>query len=230
MPELLLLVALGVVGGESAPDARDDATVCLSARGLPLCTGVVIAPHTVLTAGHCVNPVGPDEPYFIGVGADCTHPRLQLRVERMVAHPSYTREGGRFDLGLIKLLDEAPVTPLPIRWRPLDPSLVGQLVRHLGYGTVEEGVEVDGQRRAVSHPLLLIDQDFVWSGDETTNTCVGDSGGPAVLEGQLIGIISDGPGCHAPSADQRLDRASNWLRSVLSKWDPPPSRRAQSRK
>jgi V8-like Glu-specific endopeptidase len=223
--DLLLGVALSVIGGGLASHEGDDATVCLLARGLPLCTGVVIAPHTVLTAGHCVNPVGPDEPYFIGIGPDCTKPRQQLRVERMVAHPAYTREGGRFDLGVVKLRDAAPLTPLTIRWRPLDRTVVGRSLRHVGYGTTEEGVDLDGQRREVTHPILMIDHDFVWSGDEASNTCVGDSGGPALLDGQVVAVISDGPGCHAPSADQRVDLAAGWLRSMLAQWEPKPRAR-----
>ena len=77
-----------------------------------------------------------------------------------------------------------------------------------------------GERRTVSHALLRFDDDFAWSGDATANTCLSDSGGPMLLEGQVLAIVSDGPDCHSESADQRVDRGRAWVDSTLAEFEP----------
>ena len=75
--QLLLVLALGIIGGSPSDD---EAVVCISADTLPLCSGVLIGARTVITAGHCINPLGPSVPYFVNLGADCTTPHARLRV------------------------------------------------------------------------------------------------------------------------------------------------------
>lgn len=43
-----------VVGGRPAPEAAASAVMVLSSNG-GVCTGIVVAPDAVLTAGHCVT-------------------------------------------------------------------------------------------------------------------------------------------------------------------------------
>lgn len=214
----LVVLALGIIGG--APSG-DDAVVCLSADGLPLCTGVVIGPRTVLTAGHCINPLGPNVAYVVNVGADCTKPTAHAKVELMLAHPSYSGEGRPFDVGLVKLSTALVVTPMTLRETALDASTVGATLRHVGFGTnQEQPMQGRGVRRTVSHAVLRLDADFVWSGDASANTCLGDSGGPALLDEHVIAVVSDGPDCHSESADQRLDVARAWLDETRSSFEP----------
>lgn len=193
--------------------------VCISADTLPICSGVLIAPHTVLTAGHCINTLGPGVTYFVNFGPDCTKPRLRKRVERQLTHPSYTAEGAPFDLGIIKLASASDVQPLPLG--DVLPT-VGATLRHVGYGTNQERpMSGQGAQRTVSHALLRLDDDFLWSGDATANTCIGDSGGPVLVDEQIVAVVSDGPDCHSESADQRIDRGREWIDAQLAAFDPP---------
>jgi secreted trypsin-like serine protease len=222
VPLTLILTALGIIGG--AP-STDDAVVCLTADGLALCSGVVIDAHTVLTAGHCINPLGTSVSYVVNVGADCAKPDARVRVAEMVAHPSYTGEGKPFDVGLVRTTTALNVTPVKLRDGALDDSFKGSLLRHVGFGTdQEQPMSGRGLRRTVSHALLRLDADFVWSGDATANTCLGDSGGPALLDDAVIAVVSDGPDCHSESADQRLDVARAWLDETRARFDPAPTK------
>jgi hypothetical protein len=220
---LLTSLALGIIGGSDSTDPRDDAAVCLLADTLPICSGVLVGVRTVLTAGHCVNPLGEHVPYTFVIGTDCTHPRVRLPVAQMQAHPQYTGEGQPFDLGLAQLSVDVPstVTPVELPSQGLDASVVGALIRHVGYGTNQESpMSGRGTRRTVTHPVLRLDADFVWSGDATHNTCIADSGGPVLLGSQVIAVVSDGPDCHSPSADQRLDRGDAWLQATRAAFEP----------
>src|SRR5438552_18866212 len=92
---------LGIIG--VAPSS-ESAVVCISADTLPVCSGTLIGAHTVLTAGHCANPLGTSVSYFVNVGPDCHAPLHRVRTAQMVTHPSYTAEGKPFDLAMILLL------------------------------------------------------------------------------------------------------------------------------
>lgn len=213
----LLALTLGIIGGSPS---SDEAVVCISADTLPFCSGVLIGARTVLTAGHCIESLGPGVPYFVNLGADCTRPITRLAVEIQRTHPSYTGEGKPFDLGLIKLKVASTVTPLALSEASFS-SVTGSTIRHVGYGTNQESPMAGrGARRTVSHAVLRVDDDFVWSGNATANTCLGDSGGPMLLEEQVLAVVSDGPDCHSESADQRLDRGRAWIDSTLAEFEP----------
>ena len=195
--------------------------VCISADTLPICSGVLIGPHTVLTAGHCINTLGTGVTYFVNFGPDCTKPRTRKRVEEQLTHPSYTAEGAPFDLGIIKLATESDVVPMPLS--DTQPT-VGSTVRHVGYGTnQEQPMSGRGVQRTVSHALLRIDDDFLWSGDAMANTCLGDSGGPVLVNEQVVAVVSDGPDCHSESADQRIDRGREWIDATRGSFEPKPA-------
>ena len=211
----LLALTLGIIGGSPSDD---EAVVCISADTLPLCSGVLIGARTVITAGHCINPLGPSVPYFVNLGADA-----RLRVAEMQAHPSFTGEGKPFDVGLVRLIADAGVAPMALSDVAVDASLAGRTIRHVGFGTsIETPMGGGGGRLTVSHAILRVDDDFVWSGDATANTCLGDSGGPAFLDEQVLAVVSDGPDCHSESADQRLDRARDWIDSTRAAFEPAP--------
>jgi V8-like Glu-specific endopeptidase len=228
MNALTLVAALtvGIIGGTDSTAARDDAAVCILADTLPICSGVLVGVRTVLTAGHCVNPLGSLVTYAIGIGPDCSHPRVRITIAQMQAHPQYTAMGKPFDLGLAQLSADAPssVTPFEVARVTLDQSAVGHDIRHVGYGTSQEfPMSGWGTRRTVSHAVLRLDDDFLWSGDAAHDTCTGDSGGPVLVGDQVIAVVSDGPDCHSASADQRLDRGSSWLDATRASWEPAPA-------
>jgi len=217
---LALALSVHVIGGAPSDDA---VVVCLSADTLPICSGVVIGKRTVLTAGHCINTVGPGVTYWVNFGADCRAPSSRVKVKSQRAHPQYTAEGAPFDLGLLELVSDVAVTPVALGTLAVDASLVGQPIRHVGYGASSESPLAGwGTQRTVTHPLTRLDDDFLYSGDARFNTCTGDSGGPLFLGEALLAVVSDGPDCHSEGHDQRIDRGREWIDASMVEFEPAP--------
>src|SRR4051812_9564843 len=116
-----LALVLGIIGG--APSS-DEAVVCLQADTLPICSGTVVSPHAVLTAGHCANSLGAGVPYFVAFGQDCRAPSRRVRISGFVTHPRYSGEGLPFDLALAHFDAPLTVAPLPVTHDAPDAGLL----------------------------------------------------------------------------------------------------------
>jgi secreted trypsin-like serine protease len=217
-----------IVGGTA--DSSDPAVVAINieSTGLAVCSGTLIAPGVVLAAGHC-----PTEPVWIRQGSDVSDLGWSdhVEVDTVVKHPKYTGEGKPFDLALFKLhrgLDG--VAPIPLSASPLGPGDVGASIRHVGFGTTGDDWDYVAQigtgsvKRQVTYPITKVDDDFLYSGAPGKQTCLFDSGGPALrVSGgteMLIGVVSGGDDCHSDGWDTRVDRPDvlSWIDQQLATW------------
>ncbi|HEX4451080.1 MAG TPA: trypsin-like serine protease [Kofleriaceae bacterium] len=211
-----------------ATDNGDPAVVALSVLGLySYCSATLIAPHTLLTAGHC-NIDGAEAEF----GTNADSPSQSIDVSKVVAHPMYTSEGQPYDFALMKLAqDPIGITPVILNGAPLAAANVGQTIRHVGFGVTDDSTgDGGGTRRTVSYSLNTIDAVLIYSGAPGEQTCTGDSGGPGfmTLDGQteaLVGVVSDGPNCDLSEDgwDDRVDVVEDWIVSTVSAWDAPPT-------
>jgi hypothetical protein len=145
------------------------------------CTATLVAPRIALTAAHCIdyktneNPPGHFGDVQFGTG----------RVRRVVATRSFsdTTEAGPKDVGLLVLDDTCSNAPAPINVGAAFPSR-GTDIAIYGFGcTVESSVcrrgSGGGTKQIVTAKM-----------GETASLCPGDSGGPVLVNGQLVGINS----------------------------------------
>ncbi|QJP13942.1 trypsin-like serine protease [Starkeya sp. ORNL1] len=192
---LLLLAspALAIVGGQPAGGAlTGQAALIVSTRGAS-CTGVVLARDVLLTAAHCVQPAAD----YAAVVFEAAGPRL-LKATRVVLHPrfdpnSFETRRPTPDLALIKLGE-----PLPDRFGPADlsadPALPPQRSQFLiaGFGVIRDGDgKSAGTLRTVSLPSIGTTGGIMvrLSNGEAAGGCTGDSGGPVLADGVVVGII-----------------------------------------
>lgn len=208
-------------------DEADPAVAALSIAGLyPYCTATLIAPHTLLTAGHC-DLVGAEAEF----GAQADSPSQSISIADVKVHPMYTGEGELYDLALMKLeSDPAGIAPVQLNDTPLTSNDVGREVRHVGFGVTDDATsEGGGTKRTVTYPINRVDPVLIYSGASGKQTCSGDSGGPAFmqLEGTevVVGVVSDGPDCNLSQDgwDGRVDVVKDWIVETVSAWDAPPS-------
>lgn len=215
-----------IVGG--APTATDPAVVLLlpfddAENILGICSGTLIAPDVVLTAAHCVDERIGASGFGVYLGSDATVDTDPAFVFRTFAasvafHPQWNPDDleNGFDIGVVHLVDPAPVAPMPINTAPLTEAEVGQPVRLVGWGITAGGGSDSGIKRQVVSRLDAFDPRLVLVGNAQTNTCSGDSGGPAFMvrggREVVVGVTSFGDvNCAQIGVSTRVDAFLDFL-------------------
>lgn len=158
------------------------------------CTGNMITATDVLTAAHCFF----ENPVRVVVSAS----GVNISASRVISHPDVSIDSSGYvynDAAIIKLSAPAGLPTLPIV-ASRSPA-VGEEIKIFGYGITEDQSLVNNTTGTLRSGEMLIsdvDENFVdadFDGDGS-NTCSGDSGGPALLElnGQIgiVGLLSTG--------------------------------------
>lgn len=189
-----------IVGGTAAkPNAWPDVVAVLAPNGA--CTGTLIAPDVVLTAGHCTTEITPTH---VVVGTiDYEHPGGELiPVARVVGYPHWESS---YDVGVLVLAHAAHAKPRAITQgcAPSSVEVVGfGLTRTSGTGDNSRLHQaklpvVDGRCTQAEgcNAAIAPDAEFAAGGDGT-DSCFGDSGGPAFARrgrgAALFGLVSRG--------------------------------------
>jgi secreted trypsin-like serine protease len=234
--------ALAIVGNAPAlNEGVGRAVVTIVGSRGNFCSGALIAPKLVLTAGHCVQP-GVD--YRI-VEYDRDRKPVLKTVRRVAVHPAFSAQSiaahrATADVALLEL--EAPArerVPVAIGV-PRPPLAAGNAFTVVGIGVAIPG---DGKSGGVvrAAPLVatgkpgtlqirLVDP-ATQGARPGLGGCTGDSGGPAFetqAQGQvLIGVISwsTGPnlgdGCGGMTGVTPLTLYRDWVVQAARQWGMP---------
>ncbi|HEY0251608.1 MAG TPA: trypsin-like serine protease, partial [Kofleriaceae bacterium] len=176
-----------VVGGTSVPAGKYP-DVVLVAAPTALCTGTLIAPTVVLTAGHCID-IDPKE-VLIG-SVDYTKPDGEvIPVKSATAYPSWETE---LDVGVLVLDHASKAKPRPIAAACTAKDLdAGAKVTLVGFGLTTAAGTGDNSKLHETKltvtdaactetegcaPAVAPNGEFV-AGGAGKDSCFGDSGGP----------------------------------------------------
>ena len=226
-----------IVGGSDVPAGKwPDTVAVLGETGV--CTGTLIAPDVVLTAGHCadINPltvIANTTDYAKAGGA-------KVKVARTVAHPDWD---STYDVALIIL--SQPITSVAPRAIGTSCSFrevaADTQVRLVGFGATDfQGVASNTSLKeamtAVIDPTcsggfgcntsVAPGGEFVAGGTGTADSCFGDSGGPVYLDTSrgpiLIGAVSRGVNnaatpCGSGGIYVRTDKIAQWIEETAGK-------------
>lgn len=228
-----------IIGGTAAP--QDPAVVLLAVQ-YPggyfeeYCSGTLVGPQTVLTAAHCINTYGPGNFYHVIFGTSVMSRTKAVRVASQHKNPCYKVSSAAcpnnvqemyYDFGLLKL--EQPVldiAPIEMNTAAMTTAQIGKMVRHVGFGVTESGSS--GRKLQTTYPLRYVQQLSIESGETNSQTCSGDSGGPAfmVMPGspneKLVGVVSFGDkDCKQFGVDGRVDVVFPWIQSTMNGWEIP---------
>jgi uncharacterized protein (TIGR03382 family) len=218
-----------VVGGTTvAPGKYPD--VALVVAPMALCTGTLIAPDVVLTAGHCIET----QPKEVLLGSvDYTKPDGEvIAVKSATAYPSWETS---FDVGVLVLDHVAKAKPRAIASACTAKDLrIGNDVEVVGFGLTTAAGTGDNTKLhqaalTVRDPICTSDPsciakvapngEFIAGGDGV-DACFGDSGGPIYLDDALIGVVSRGLAdggnrpCGGGGVYVRADRVASWIETT----------------
>jgi secreted trypsin-like serine protease len=211
-------------------DTGDPAVGLVWFQGGGFCSGALIAPNVVLTAGHCVQDAVAG--FYTGggtaapdVGALPVGKLKQHAVVDQLAHPSYSPQGGcpnsTFDVGLLRLAK--PITnvkPLAFATHPPKPNATCNAV---GYGMHDDGTQVTvEQKRRASETVESVDDTSVLVKYKTGIVDHGDSGGPLLCGGKIAGATSCGTDGawpdHREAYYARTDTIRDWITATVDGW------------
>ncbi|MBX7096488.1 MAG: trypsin-like serine protease [Myxococcaceae bacterium] len=190
--------------------------VVLHVRGVPACSGAVVAPTVVVTAAHCVAQVSKD-----AVTASVGTPSSDVRVPSSVElDPSYDSTRHLHDLAVLRFDQPLASKPLALATRPAE---VGTLVSLAGIGATDaSAAPVEGFEPKVNEGTARVAQveaSWLRLDGAPSFSCHGDSGGPVTVQDgsgyRLVGVVTAGDEkCSAYSVVARVDN-SKWLTSQL---------------
>jgi secreted trypsin-like serine protease len=220
-----LSVTLVGCAGEDASSTTDDAEVVggRAATGVPavgylatgpnaisldgpVCGATLIGRRLAVTAAHCVED---RQAYGVGFGSvtDAFTAEIPFPARRVVAHPRYDARpniDNRFhhDVAVVFLKDAPPIAPLEIG------AAQTAEARYIGYGRTTGGGEnvqkgFTGERKRATQDVTRLDAFSIFTSGIDGGLCWGDSGGPLLQGGRIVGVLADFDGdfdCHRGNA------------------------------
>lgn len=208
----LVALALGVapagavVGGASL-DSSDLSGGAFSSLALVrlaggTCSGALVAADLVLTAAHCEAPVSVQV-------AGSEHAVVQVHVA-----PGFDADptGSDHDLALLRLDGTVPAVPLSFATAGGEVDL-GSPVTFAGFGTAGSP---DAAAVGFGEVVGLRTRSFDVAGE--SSACEGDSGGPVLADGLIVGVVSAGQGgvgCFETTIATRVSAQVDFLASFV---------------
>ena len=227
-----------IYGGEQVEEGQwADTVALLDRRGQPYCTGTLIAPRAVLTAGHCVGGDASGE--TVVLDSDDIDGGERIGVARTIAYPNWQRT---YDVAVYLLESDAETPARTIATGcALDALQDGAPVTIVGYGVTEDDDwnelknAVDAEvvdhdcRDAGGYDCIAPGGELVAGGDGV-DSCYGDSGGPLYLRAPggdyLVGVTSRGATARGDCGDGgiyvRPDAVIEWIEEQIGASLPAP--------
>src|SRR3954464_14479880 len=212
--------SLAIVGGHDTANGAYPSVAEITFGEAFLCTGTLIAPNYVLTAGHCGSITGaavatpaswPAPLIDVYLGSNRAGRGTPATVAQAIVEPSYLATTG-YDVTLLQLAAPAAQAPTHVAndasiWTPGTSETIA------GWGTTSEGGDTPDTLQEAQVPITTdaycggAYSDFdastmVCAGFEQggVDTCQGDSGGPLFARNsagalKVVGATSFGEGC-----------------------------------
>ncbi|KUF84943.1 Hyaluronan-binding protein 2 [Phytophthora nicotianae] len=177
--------------------------------GKTFCGGTLVAPQYILTAGHCIKTdkgqlyVSLGSQFSAGAGSGSAE---KIKVVEGYRHPLYNNDNHLYDVGLLKLEKSSTQKTSPLCADDGSDNKVGTMATVLGWGVTEDrkssltlqevNVRVISNAECNKRYRNRITEGMICAGNGNgKDSCNGDSGGPLLANGVVVGIVSWGGKC-----------------------------------
>lgn len=226
---------LAIIGGTPAKSNEFTTVVAILRNGAPVCSATIIDEFAVLTAGHCFERMltanGGDISsieVFEGLDATKLSSGVTLKASRITLHPSlWTDHHSSNDLAIVETSKplQGAVTDLLI-----DRASIAAFIRPqskvviAGFGLTKTSPDSTnltstnlGIKNFANAWTYGVRGDEIYVGDDRSDTCSGDSGGPALVPSNsgthlLLAVTARGP---SPCADKDEPGTMTLIRSGI---------------
>ena len=225
------LPASAVADGSDVPQGQFQFAAKLTMTNIPkpdgshydsACSGALIAPQWIITAGHCFHdvnrkPISGPVPYATSVLLGTTVQGDGLGITRKVTD---VLQAGTNDISLAKL--DSPVTEIAPLTVKRDAPTTGLQVTLAGWGSLSS-TDAKPSTKMQQGTLQVSQVDATTIGvtgvapKNTTSACLYDSGAPYFVpnetSGELVSVESTGPDCphSTPETTARADVIADWI-------------------
>ncbi|KAH8397804.1 hypothetical protein KR222_002159, partial [Zaprionus bogoriensis] len=222
-----------IVGGVDATLGQFPHQISLRQSGSHICGGSIIARDVILTAGHCVSTqldngtleYTPANLLSIRAGSlDRFSGGMLIDVDEVVVHEEYSSFWN--DVALLKLKQpliyssQISAIPLASEETPAGSAVIvsgwgrlvtgGDVPRHLQWNTLSSI-----SKRSCGLAIAVYRDNMLCLAHESGNgACNGDSGGPAILNGEIVGIagfVVGGCGSANPDGYAKVFYHRDWI-------------------
>lgn len=200
-----------IVNGTTTNIRNAKFTVYLRQNGKFICGGSLVTPQQVITAAHCVKNVNPAQLTVVGGATYLSEIGVRRSVSKIMTPKEYNAKTYHSDIAVLKLSGDMKGNNIETIELCKDNWKLGDSIDVYGWGALSEhNNRESNQLRTVRVPLVTrkkCSDMYKRDGSSITNTmfcagdlkgkdsCFGDSGGPAIFQNQLCGVVSWGVGC-----------------------------------